>query len=498
MRILLVDLSSLFRPIWEMAGKEADVDYASKTTVARVHSLAAGFDHVAICCDSRKSWRKELAPTYKANRPATEEPMRHQLRLAQEQLEADGFPVWTAEGFEADDVIASTVAWLDAEIEYADIVIASSDKDLCQLVEVDQGTDDVFSVSVKSLRTGDVMGPDGVKAKFGVEPQQMVDWLCMVGDSSDNVEGIKGIGAKRATELLQKHGSLANIYANLGDACHCLGLTPSMYTNLKEGLHTAELARKLITLRTDVELPFQDIFKPRVAKDQTGLTEDSMETVDGEIIDETTGEVQRRSEPPPKQTNVVDMPKSKDIEKERPAFENTSRALAPVEWSQSLEPQNLAQALNLAKAVFASRQFAAYGTPEAVLLAIMAGRELGISTMAALRSIHIIEGKPTMSAALMAGLVLRSKSCKQFEVIERTNERATIRIWREGWEKPRDVSYSVDDAKRAGRVKQGSGWEKNPADMCVARCQAIGARLGWPDILANVYLADELGREEAA
>lgn len=496
MRILLVDLSSLFRPIWEMAGKEADVDYASKATVARVHSLAAGFDHVAICCDSRKSWRKELASTYKANRPATEEPLRHQLRLAQEQLRDDGFPVWEADGFEADDVIASAVRSLDdGETK---IVIASSDKDLFQLVG--------DRVGVKSLRSGDLHYSDGVQAKLGVRPDQVVDWLCMVGDASDNVEGIKGIGPKRATELLQKHDSLANIYANLGDACHCLGLTPSMYTNLKEGLHTAELARKLITLRTDVELPFADVFKPREAKE-----EESMETVDGELIDETTGEVTRpidptgdapaavehraRVETQMKSTQVVDIAKKKD----GAVFDDKlSRALAPVEWSQSLEPQNLAQALNLAKAVFASRQFAAYGTPEAVLLAIMTGRELGISTMAALRSIHIIEGKPTMSAALIAGLVLRSKTCKQFEIIERTNERATIRIWREGWEKPKDITYSVDDAKRAGRVKQGSGWEKNPADMCVARCQAIGGRLGWPDIFANVYLADELGREEAA
>lgn len=496
MKLLLVDLSSLFRPIFEMSGKEADQDYASKATVARVHELAQGFDGVAVCCDSRKSWRKELCATYKANRPATEEPLRHQLKMAQEQLEDDGFPVWTADGFEADDVIAAAVAWLGkgrdpgSDVE---IVIASSDKDLACLVEGTIGEQQRFAVFVKSLRTGAFMDAPGVVAKFGVAPYQMVDWLCMVGDSSDNIAGIKDIGAKRATALLQKHGSLANIYATIGDSCTKLSLTPSMFTNLKEGTLAAEMARKLITLRADVELPFADIFKPRVAKAAPVELEDDMPTVDGEFIDDTTGEVTPAE--PSKTATVVDMPKKK----EPPAsFEQTSRAMVPVEWSQSLEPANLSQAMNLAKAIFASRQFAAYGTPEAVLLAIMTGRELGISTMAALRSIHIIEGKPTMSAGLIAGLVLRSKTCKQFEIVERTNERATIRVWREGWEKPKDITYSVDDAKRAGRVKAGSGWEKNPADMCVARCQAVGGRLGWPDIFANVYLADELGREEAA
>jgi len=491
MRILLIDLSSLFRPIWEMSGKEADQDYASKTTVARVHDMAHGFDAAAVCCDSRKSWRKELAPTYKAQRPKQEEPLYHQLRLVKEQLAADGFCVWEAEGYEADDCIgAAADRFFDRGHE---VVIASSDKDLCQAVRV--GEDGAFgSVSMKSLRSGELMGPAEVKAKFGVRPDQMRDWLCLVGDASDNIVGAKGIGAKRATELLQKHESLANIYANLGNTCDALGLTPSVFTALKESVHICELGRKLITLRTDVDLPFADIFKPRVAKTAPAELEDTM----GEIIDGETGEVLPEPEQKLRPIPSIGNPTKAErlhLEAEK---EKQSTAMVHVEWAQTLEPRSLSAAMTLASAIFASRQFAAYGTAEAVLLAIMTGRELGIGTMAAMRSIHIIEGKPTLSAALMAALVLRSGKAKQFEIIERTNERATIRCWRDGEEKPIDVTYSVDDAKRAGRVKPGSGWEKNPADMCVARCQAIGARLKWPDVVANMYLMDELGREEAA
>lgn len=511
MKLLLVDLSSLFRPIWEMSGKEADQDYASKTTVARVHEMAHGYDGVAVCCDSRKSWRKELAPTYKANRPPSEEPMIHQLRLAQDALKDDGFPVWQAEGFEADDVCASAVRyateWFRLTRDQEDdtggssVIIASSDKDLLQLVS--------DWVGVKSLRTGDVMGPAEVEAKLGVRPDQVRDWLCMVGDSSDNVEGIKGIGAKRATELLQKHGTLANIYATIGDSCTTLGLTPSMFTNLKEGMMAAELARKLITLRTDVELPFADIFKPRTPKQELVELEDTM----AQVIDNDTGEVTQTPEPqqvkpwPKPDSTLVDTPReiAERMSEHKPT---TQLATLPAEWSKGLEPANLSQAMTLAKAIHASRLFQAYGSPEAVLTAILTGREFGMTTMAALRSIHIVEGKPTLSAALMAALVLRSPTCKQFEIVERTNERATIRIWREGWEEPKDISYSLDDARRAGRLKESkqsddgkdrrSMWEKDPAAMCLKTCQAIGARLGWPDLLANVYDRDELEEQRGA
>lgn len=393
-----------------------------------------------------------------------------------------------------------------------EIVIASGDKDLATLVEQTETS----SVKVKSLRSGDLMGPLDVAAKFGVSPAQLKDWLCLVGDQADNIAGIKGIGAKTATQLLNEHGTLYAIYQKLGKSCHVLGLTPRIFTLLKEGVADVEMARKLITLRTDVELPFADIFRPRVAKERPKASwdaeteDDDMQPVDGELIDETTGEVtQAKSELPPKQDWTQSAPtkferahmeEKAQIEQEAvaKASNGNGAAIVKVDWQKGLEPATLGQAMTLAKAVTASKLFQAYGSPEAVLMTIMTGRSLGIDTPTALRSLHIIEGKPTMSAGLMAGLVLRSKTCKQFEIVERTNESATIRIWREGWEKAKDITYSVDDARRAGRVKQGSGWEKNPADMCVARCQAIGARLGWPDILANVYLPDELGREEAA
>lgn len=491
MRILLVDLSSLFRPIWEMSGKEADQDYASKATVARVHDLANGFDHVAICCDSRKSWRKELAPTYKANRPASEEPMLHQLRMAQDQLKEDGFPVWQAEGFEADDVIASAVVKLARPDERQAIVIASSDKDLVQMVS----DDGLSAVLVKSLRTGDVMGPVEAEQKFGVKPQQMVDWLCMVGDASDNVEGVKGIGPKRATELLQKHGSLANIYANIGDAAHCLNLTPSMYTNLKEGIHTAELARKLITLRVDVQLPFDDIFKPRVPKTQPVEfeQEEPMETtVDGEVIEEKPAVAERQETT----AQVVDIKPAP--QKEKPSMDDrpASAALTVVDWEKELEPRSSKGALAVANALFASRLFQGFGSPEAVFSTVMLGRELGLGTMGSIRGIHLIETKNgkrhSLSADLMAALVLQSGKAKYFDPVELEATHATYTTHRVGSAKPFTLTFKLEEAEKAGLIKKDGNWEKWAIDMCKARAVARLARAIYPDVCFGLYVREEL------
>ena len=108
--VLLVDLSSIAHPIWHMSQQEPDPDHTSQRTAAVVRALAADHPHTAICCDSKTSFRKELDATYKANRPKAEAPLHHQIDLAREALEADGFPVWKVDGFEGDDLIATATA----------------------------------------------------------------------------------------------------------------------------------------------------------------------------------------------------------------------------------------------------------------------------------------------------------------------------------------------------------------------------------------------------
>ena len=140
---LLIDLSSIAHPIWHMSGSEPDPDHTSQRTVAAVLKLAADHPHTAICCDSPKSFRKELDATYKANRPPAEAPLHHQIDLAREALEAEGFPVWRVDGFEGDDLIATATKCLRETVTYDhDVLIASADKDLLALVsEKRRGTE---------------------------------------------------------------------------------------------------------------------------------------------------------------------------------------------------------------------------------------------------------------------------------------------------------------------------------------------------------------------
>ena len=135
--------------------------------------------------------------TYKANRPAAEAALHHQIKLACEALEADGFPVWRVDGFEGDDLIATAVKALTADLSYhsrQQVLIASADKDLLALVSE--------KVEVHSTRTGSRLGPAEVREKLGVDPCQVVDYLTLVGDASDNIKGAKGIGPKTAAGLL--------------------------------------------------------------------------------------------------------------------------------------------------------------------------------------------------------------------------------------------------------------------------------------------------------
>jgi DNA polymerase-1 len=143
----------------------------------------------------------------------------HQVKLEPETLRADGFPTWEAEGFEADDLAATGVERArmsfqplflgELEAKPWPVVIVSSDKDLLALVN--------DNVHVKSATSGNVLDETGVIEKFGVRPDQMTDFLTLVGDASDGVKGVKDIGAKNAAALLNRSAT-DDLYAAIDRA----------------------------------------------------------------------------------------------------------------------------------------------------------------------------------------------------------------------------------------------------------------------------------------
>ncbi|MBR6685591.1 MAG: DNA polymerase I [Alphaproteobacteria bacterium] len=202
---------------------------------------AARPDDEIICVfdASRQTFRQSIYPQYKANRSETPADLISQSALIQAGLPKMGVPVLCVAGVEADDVIA-TLAHTHCNRTDATRII-SSDKDLMQLV-----SDCVFLYDGMKQRE---IRHDAVLEKFGVRPDQVIDVQSLMGDTSDNVPGVPGIGPKKAAELINQFGNLDNMYANLNDVKNerIRGL-------LHDNREMAYISRQLVTLKTDVDL----------------------------------------------------------------------------------------------------------------------------------------------------------------------------------------------------------------------------------------------------
>ena len=177
--------------------------------------------------------------------------------------------------------------------------------------------------------------------------------------------------------------------------------------------------------------------------------------------------------------------------------EPTSTALAPVgaapyaltSASLAFEPRTTSDALALAQVLCASGLMPkGAARPEAAFFVIATGRELGLTALQSLRSIHVVDGKPTMSADLMIALCKRAPQCERFALVESTAERATYATTRRGEGETR-MTFSADDAARAGLAAKDV-WRKYPAAMLRARCASALARAVYPDVLLSVYDSD--------
>ncbi len=506
--LMLIDLSGIAYPIWMTAGNQPDQDYTSQQIVARVRSLTVNHPHAALCCDSGRSFRHDAVPSYKANRPERVEALHHQIRLARERLEADGYPVWVVRGFEADDIIATAATKALAIGEDVSVLVVSGDKDLLQLVGP--------RLRVMGATSGQVFDVEGVRTKYGIQPEQIRDYLTLVGDSSDNVRGAEKIGPVKAANLLTLFGTLDEVYRAIDD--QSIRTQPSILASLIAFRPRLDEVRNLITLRTDVEIPFHEISAERTPKD-LGLLDDAsslmgeepMLTEDpspGSSITAKNREAIRHAEQQTGEpSQVVSHTGAPDGSAPVPSEKPPSTALvhtpsdvldpAPKEWERGLDPRSMKDAEKLAINMFKSRMFSAYGSPEAVLSTVMLGRELGLPAMASLRSVHIIEGKHALSAALMRALVLRSGLAEYFEPVEFTDTSCTFVTKRVGARKEVSLTHTIEMARRAWS-KEGpdswdkSGWGRNPEDMLVARTTARLARLIYPDLLAGLYTPEEL------
>ena len=186
-----------------------------------------------------KTFRDDLYSEYKANRERMPDDMRSQVQPLYELVEKMGFPLVIIEGVEADDVIGT----LSVQATKAGLktIISTGDKDMAQLVD-----EHVTLVNTMSNTTMDIAG---VEEKFGVKPTQIIDYLTLVGDTSDNIPGVPSCGPKTAAKWLAAHGDLDTIMAKADEVKGKIG------EKLRDSLEHLPLSRELATIRLDVKLP---------------------------------------------------------------------------------------------------------------------------------------------------------------------------------------------------------------------------------------------------
>ncbi|MDA1092490.1 MAG: DNA polymerase I [Acidobacteria bacterium] len=246
-RLLLIDgnnqMYRAYHAIHDLTGPDGRSTNAVYGFITMLRKLISDQrpEHIAAAFDVRgPTFRNELDGDYKANRRPMPEDLREQVAGVHDACEALGVPTVTCQGFEADDVIgtlATRAAWGGA-----DVVIVTGDKDFFQLV-----SDRIRIFNPKD--DGTWYDADGVREKFGVGPEQVVDMLALMGDASDNIKGVPGIGAKGARELLTTFGSLDELLARAAE------LPQKKYrTALTEHAEDARHSRDLVQIRLDVPI----------------------------------------------------------------------------------------------------------------------------------------------------------------------------------------------------------------------------------------------------
>jgi DNA polymerase-1 len=245
--LCLVDGSSfLFRafhavpPLTNSKGEPTNAIYGVSNMLRK---LLAEYqtDYVAVIFDAAgKTFRNDLYDQYKAHRPAMPDDLRVQIEPLHQLIRAMGLPLIMESGVEADDVLG--VLAQHAAKQGFHVVISTGDKDMAQLVTDQISLED----TMKNVR----MDVQGVMNKFGVKPEQIIDYLALMGDSSDNIPGVPKVGPKTAAKWLQQYETLDNLIAHADDIKGKIG------ENLRASLDFMPLAKQLTTIKCDLDLPY--------------------------------------------------------------------------------------------------------------------------------------------------------------------------------------------------------------------------------------------------
>jgi DNA polymerase-1 len=243
--LILVDGSSYlyraFHALPPLTTSKGQPTGAIKGVLSMLQKLIKDYqpEHMAVVFDAKgKTFRDDLFPEYKAHRPPMPDELRSQIEPLHDAIRAMGLPLLIIDGVEADDVIGTLC--MQATQQGIDALVSTGDKDMAQLVN--------DHITLINTMNDSIMNRDGVIEKFGVAPEQIIDYLTLVGDSVDNIPGVPKCGPKTAVKWLQEYGSLDGVIANADNIKGKVG------ENLKESLGYLPLSKQLATIKCDVAL----------------------------------------------------------------------------------------------------------------------------------------------------------------------------------------------------------------------------------------------------
>ncbi|KKS70968.1 MAG: polymerase I protein [Candidatus Magasanikbacteria bacterium GW2011_GWE2_42_7] len=267
------------------------------------------------------TFRDEIYTEYKATREKADDDLYAQIPLVYELVEAFGLPIYTKEGFEADDVIG-TISEKNKTYDNLTTLVVTGDKDLLQLVDDD--ATEVYLLK-KGMSDFELFNESKVHEKFGFGPEMIVDYKALRGDTSDNIPGVKGIGEKTATTLITEIGGIKEIYSAINNKQVTTNISASVLKKLQDGEKDAEMSFELATIRRDVPGLDVELEKARTEKfDREALVAvfrkfeffSLLKRIPGEEQEHTIQSTKQKSKKSSKKVSVIDSKALSDFLKE--------------------------------------------------------------------------------------------------------------------------------------------------------------------------------------
>jgi 5'-3' exonuclease len=525
--IALVDLSYLFKKRWHtivtVGGTPLE---AVQATLRDLEALKSGVDHVIICRDAAPyTHRLAIFPEYKANRPPMPPEERAARKRLYEEIQRQGFNMGHAEGYEADDVIATLAriygAWC------TDVRIVGPDKDAAQCL-TDNVKQYIPPVGQEDWQKRDVAF---VQKEWGVTPAMMPLYQALVGDSGDNIPGVRGVGPVKAAPLVNKYPTLELLAAGIAEEARAQGAKPSSTIKaLAEHWDKLVMSLKLATLDDNVPLDADALLIPREPAPEQETTNSMDDTPalsehpamptarriyqDRAVANDQASkedllerEYDRERQQNGETDTVSNEPGDKAAEPARASMvvPRTQLVKAP-EVTQSkyglvtsdLQPMDLTSAYQMSTWLKKGGLYQQYDTEAQIFTIMVRAKEMGIGITTALANHHIIDGKPVAHADLIRALAERDANFEYLMPVEMSPTRV---VW-EGKHKrqPKAVlfPYTIEDAKLAGLLRSANygkpgNWEKRPQDMLMKTAGSKLARLLWPGATMGCYCPEEMG-----